>query len=85
MNRSCILKRVYVKHNKVLGSDRALLSLDALFGYKTHIVFVCVKKNTTHALSPRASQILLRDAHVLQYYLAMRNTAVVTGGKSIAD
>jgi hypothetical protein len=31
-----------------------------------------------------ASQIFLWDAHVLQYYLAMRYTAHMTGGKPIA-
>jgi hypothetical protein len=31
-----------------------------------------------------ASQIFLRDTHFLPNYLAMRNTADVTGGKSIA-
>jgi hypothetical protein len=31
-----------------------------------------------------AFQILLRDAHVLPNYLAMRNTADETGGKPIA-
>jgi hypothetical protein len=31
-----------------------------------------------------ASQIFLRDAHVLRKCLAMKNTAVVTGGKPIA-
>jgi hypothetical protein len=30
-----------------------------------------------------ASQIFLRDAHVLPFYLAMRNTAEMIGGKSI--
>jgi hypothetical protein len=32
----------------------------------------------------KESQIFLRDSHVLPNYLAMRNIADVTGGKSIA-
>jgi hypothetical protein len=33
---------------------------------------------------PEASQIFLRDAHVLHNYLAIRNTTHVTYGKPIA-
>jgi hypothetical protein len=41
--------------------------------------------HTTHALSvAEASQVFLRDTNVLPKYLAMSNSADVTGGKPIA-
>jgi hypothetical protein len=50
-------------------------------------LYTCVHKCHPRLIPERvaeASQIFFRDAHVLQNYLAMRNTADLTGGKPIS-